>query len=565
MFKNSHLSNNLKRCRCLYRCSTKRQKNIYILCVVGSFFVGFIEARLLLSVEAYASILGSDNLDSKKILLSSIPLICIALMASISRILLIYCTNNNAAAVGTTLSLRSIEKVMYLPYASVRSLKPEELTSKFQHISKVVGCFLRPIANIFTSSIIVVFIITTSLYVEPTTVIISSLVIITYYIIASFFTNYTLKDISKRSGLYSTDFLDNLLVNLKSIKLLKVEKNESSVVRNLNVLDAKLRRLSAKSANISSVPRYILDFILIFLGVFILFFVSLDKSNESINLTSLIAKISLLVVLTQKIIPLIQSIYSSFAVIKSNTYAIDDLILIFDFCESQNHNLLDLSKINSITTDEKVLLRLYLVSRDNNPSSISISSGMTAIVGSSGVGKSTLIDTILMMNDSLVTSYSFNSSHPIFENMSSVNDFKEKWTSLLSYVPQTITLPGNSFCELISGSLLEENFDYKYAQELLTMLELNYLNIDKLDSSKRFKKVDLQSSMSGGEFQRLAIARALYHRKPILLLDEATSNLNFSLAYKIFCELKSVKHIYSIIAVVHDKRLLPAFDHVIEL
>ena len=72
------------------------------------------------------------------------------------------------------------------------------------------------------------------------------------------------------------------------------------------------------------------------------------------------------------------------------------------------------------------------------------------------------------------------------------------------------------------------------------------------------------AQLSGGQIQRLAIARAIYKMSPILLLDEATSALDLKTANLVMQNILSLNHIKFIFAVTHSKEMLNYFSHIIE-
>jgi lipoprotein-releasing system ATP-binding protein len=77
----------------------------------------------------------------------------------------------------------------------------------------------------------------------------------------------------------------------------------------------------------------------------------------------------------------------------------------------------------------------------------------------------------------------------------------------------------------------------------------------------------LPSQLSGGEQQRVAVARALINRPTLLLADEPTGNLdnkNAETLYELFVELKAVWQ-QRIIMVTHNEKLTAQSDQVIYL
>ena len=71
--------------------------------------------------------------------------------------------------------------------------------------------------------------------------------------------------------------------------------------------------------------------------------------------------------------------------------------------------------------------------------------------------------------------------------------------------------------------------------------------------------------LSGGEKQRVAIARALIKRPSVILADEPTGNLNFEIGEQIVRQLLENAQGGTLIAVTHDERLAPRFDHVLDM
>lgn len=76
-------------------------------------------------------------------------------------------------------------------------------------------------------------------------------------------------------------------------------------------------------------------------------------------------------------------------------------------------------------------------------------------------------------------------------------------------------------------------------------------------------KVGSNLIFSGGEVQRLMLARAFYKSSEILILDEATSNLDKNIEYKIYDEIHKINS--TIISVAHSEETLKVADSIYEL
>jgi lipoprotein-releasing system ATP-binding protein len=183
---------------------------------------------------------------------------------------------------------------------------------------------------------------------------------------------------------------------------------------------------------------------------------------------------------------------------------------------------------------------------------------MVSILGPSGSGKSTLLQIIglLMKPD----------SGKIHLDGVSYQDLTEKDQAIfrnqqLGFVFQFHNLLGEFTCEenikfplFIKGSALSAS-----DEELFTKI------IETLGIKDILKK--LPSQISGGEQQRVAVARALINRPTLLLADEPTGNLdnkNAETLYALFVELKAVWQ-QRIIMVTHNDKLTSQSDQVIYL
>ena len=174
-----------------------------------------------------------------------------------------------------------------------------------------------------------------------------------------------------------------------------------------------------------------------------------------------------------------------------------------------------------------------------------------AIVGPSGVGKSTLIDIISGHQESEYGSIYINGK------LASAEDLVKN----IVLVEQSNKLFSTSIRENI---LLGLNVDDVVIYDVLKVVDfLDYvLDLpDRLDT-----KIDYQSNnLSGGQIQRLAIARALIRTPDVLILDESTSAIDAASSLKILnnliIHLKNSIFIY----VTHDINLSSNADNLIDL
>ena len=76
---------------------------------------------------------------------------------------------------------------------------------------------------------------------------------------------------------------------------------------------------------------------------------------------------------------------------------------------------------------------------------------------------------------------------------------------------------------------------------------------------------DKGSKISGGQRQRLLIARSLYHNREIIVFDESTSALDEKIEKQVFNDIKKLKGRFTAIFITHNKNILKFCNKIYEL
>ncbi|MFV0441479.1 MAG: phosphate ABC transporter ATP-binding protein [Lachnospirales bacterium] len=171
---------------------------------------------------------------------------------------------------------------------------------------------------------------------------------------------------------------------------------------------------------------------------------------------------------------------------------------------------------------------------------------VTAIIGQSGCGKSTLLKTINRIAEENSGRYT-GTIHLEGQDILSIS--KENLRKKVSLVFQTPTVFPFSIEKNISQVL---HYHYSLGNEDLKKETEKYLTMVGLYDSIKDKLNVSANTLSGGEKQRLAIARALCVNPCILMLDEPTSALDIKNTILIEDLIISLKDKYSIIIVTHN-------------
>lgn len=177
-------------------------------------------------------------------------------------------------------------------------------------------------------------------------------------------------------------------------------------------------------------------------------------------------------------------------------------------------------------------------------------------IGKSGGGKSTLFDLIMGFIKPSNGRILLNNID-LYKNKD--NSLISSWRKSISLVPQEIYLFNSTISENIAFFTKPEDIDLEKIIEICKIVQLDqkYQDINNIFTNSIG---DNGNFLSGGEKQRLALARALYYQPEVLFLDEATSGLDASIENNLIINLRQSYPDLTILMISHNENLSKFFD-----
>ncbi|MDP1558178.1 MAG: ABC transporter ATP-binding protein [Nitrosomonas sp.] len=176
----------------------------------------------------------------------------------------------------------------------------------------------------------------------------------------------------------------------------------------------------------------------------------------------------------------------------------------------------------------------------------------TAVMGSSGVGKSTLLDLLCGLTEP-------KSGEILVDGILLHEINLRQWRHMIGYVSQdTILLHDTVLNNILVGEPTLDSSDAEWALHQAGAWDF----VSALPEGLQSIVGERGGLLSGGQRQRIAIARALAHRPQLLLLDEPTSALDPESEQTICETLQNLSHDLTIIAVSHQPAVINAAEHV---
>ena len=498
--------------------------------------------------------------------LLGIIFISFVFISSLFRILAVGLTYRYSSNVGVYLSTAAYKNILgwdYLKHVSSKSSSiVPALTNHLPKVLTSINCSLLLLSNLILSASIVVSLCFISINL---TLFFFGSVIIIYLLIA----NITSPKL-KYYGLTAADKLSLqyklVTETLESIRDIIIESSSSFYLHRYHQLDRQMRLSQAKADLLAVIPRYLVEAFFFSIFVAYLIFSSLISPGST---TTTFALISTFALSFLKLLPALQQIFANWSFITNNSSPSYSFLMLLNEptnALSYSDLLVDTSKDNLIAGSQfshlefrDVCFKYNVDSNEFDLENINllISSGETvAFTGSTGSGKSTLIDLIMGLLTPTSGDILVNSQSVLRDSSKTyLSSHLKSWHNIITHVPQRVTLRDSSILENICGlDFLSGSIDYDRLDSALRLSSSTF--IYDLPGNLDFHVGERGISLSGGQSQRIAIARALYMAKELLIMDEATSSLDPSTSYQIHENLYRYYNHLTIIYVTHRPETL---------
>jgi subfamily B ATP-binding cassette protein MsbA len=343
--------------------------------------------------------------------------------------------------------------------------------------------------------------------------------------------SYAARTLGKRIGKVATEqmlkagilntYLIELFKNHKLIKIFQQEKYENKRAdKFINDVKEKSKKIATVYVRSSPIMETLTG---IMIAVLIFYSGKLALRNE-IDINNFFSFLAAMMLAYQPV----RSLATLNITISQGLSAATRILPVIDekseLLENENSSKI---KVNDGNVEFKNVSFKYEKEKENNTlNSVNIKmlgGKMTSIVGHSGAGKSTILNLIPRFYDSV-------SGDILIDNQSIYNCTINSLRKNISLVSQDTTLFDDTIRNNIAYANLdasqqdiEEAAKYSFASEFIEKLPNRYETIIGENGTR----------LSGGEKQRLSIARAMLKKSQIILLDEATSSLDAETENKI--------------------------------
>jgi ATP-binding cassette, subfamily B, bacterial PglK len=498
------------------------------------------ENRILASIVSNISFVNEQNL---MFVLGSATL-CIIILSLIFKASVSYIQIRFVLMQEFSISSRLVERYLYQKYSWFLERNSAELgkniLSEIQVImSNAATPLLHLIAHGFVSFALIMLLVSIDFNLAMNVV----LILGAAYFILYFFVRGTLKKAGgKRHKANQERFhiVSELFGAIREVKMSRMEHTYNS--RFKNSARGYAENQSAARA-IAQLPRYFIEGIA-FSGMITLILYLLKTRGEFFEIIPII---SLYAFAGYRLLPALQQIYASITQLRfigPTVEALADEIANLKMKEKEiSEDLLMLKKeitFNDVSFNYEASTKAAIL----KASFVLKFGSFTGIVGKTGSGKSTLVDLLLGLLEPQAGTVSVDGRVLGQKNYRS-------WQSQIGYVPQSVHLIDDTVTRNIAFGLDDKDVDHNAVRKAAKLACALEFITKELPEGFETRVGERGSRLSGGQMQRISIARALYRNPSIVVLDEATSALDVVTERAVLAELSCNLNGLTLIMITH--------------
>ena len=454
------------------------------------------------------------------------------------------------------LSLKIYKNIINQPYTYHLKLKTSSIITALTNKINVVAFHIIQSVFVSISSFLIVFgfLIGIFLYNPYIASCLLAFFIIFYFSIGFIFQNKLIQNSFDIERL-----LDRLVKlvqeSLGSIKEIILGNLQQGLIDHYMQLDKSMRNVQSYNSFIGSAPRILIESIGVIVLLFLAFF--LNQSGQAI--TEFLPILGLIIYSSQKVLPSIHSLFSAWSNIKGEHATLRNVIKLLENNDFKFKH--DFEGHEDLKFNYQIKFKNISFSYENSSTiildkiNITIKKGSkVAILGASGSGKSTFVNILMALQKPSVGEI-FVDSQPL------TGDRIYNWRRKIAHVPQDVFLLNASIAENVAFGVPLEKINLGKVSRILNQLGFKDF-IETLEKKLLSEVGERGINLSGGQRQKIAIARALYRKASLLVFDEATSSLDSKSQDDILKVIFSLPKKITVIMITHQTELTKNFDKI---
>lgn len=555
----------------------KRKKSQFYLLIILLVFQSILEAAgigmvipilsVVFSPEGnlfleYTKYLLGDNFISQNFLIVTLMLF-IFIFFILKSLFLYFCakkTYDFSFTLQTYLRDKIFKQYLTMSYAEYLNNKSSILIANISaNIPLITQFYTIPFISLISESLILFSILLFLLFYEPFGFIILAFILFFTVFLCYKTISKTLKQMGQNKEKLENQMAKVIQKSIGSMKVTKLYNLHDQYLKEFYEQSFSISSIQGKSYVIQNIPRFVLEISgFLVLSVLVFFLLALNEPG-----TRIVSVLGIFTAAGFKVIPSANRIMFALQGLKYSESVLKTVNNIFlNFDKKSKESKKNTLKENKTIIFEKTIKFKNISFKYDGSNKIILNklnldlhkNKKIGIVGSSGVGKTTFLDILVgLIKPRAGTILADNKKI-------SLNNFS--WRGRIAYVPQYNYLTEDTLEKNIAFGVQDEKIDFTRVNEVL---EITSLKKELLNKSGKYKHIGERGiNLSGGQIQRIGIARALYKKPSILIMDEPTSSLDEKNEKIIIEIINKIKNL-TLVIVSHRKELLEKCDKIFTL
>jgi ABC-type multidrug transport system fused ATPase/permease subunit len=486
-----------------------------------------------------------------RLLAATVFLMAAALAAGAVRLQLAWSSQRFVYRLGHEISVEIQRRVLAQPYSWHVAHNSREIVASLEKVQIMSSAVALQFMQSLIAAVLALFIVAALVAIDPVTALASAGALAFLYIAVSMAGRRLLGRNSRTVASAFSERVGLVQESLGGIRDVIVDNAQGVYLEAFRKVDADYSRARAANSFIGSAPRFVIEAA----GIVIIAAAALMLADREGGFAAALPVLGALALGAQRLLPLVQQIYSAWTSIRGNRKVTDDILRLLalpalDAGESEAAPPLPLAREIRIEG-----VRFTYPGRAEpalDGVCLTIPKGArAALVGTTGSGKSTLADMLMGLIEP-------DEGRVTVDGAALTGPARAAWRRSIGHVSQSVFLADSSIERNIAFGTAPAEIDRARVIEAARLARLHDF-ILSLPEGYDTRAGERGVALSGGQRQRLGLARALYKGAPVLVLDEATSALDEATEAEVLESLDALSASRGLTIVMIAHRLHPGF------
>lgn len=529
--------------------------------VVLPFLGALTDPQKVFSAQALQPLINFFGiLQPSELLLPLTIVLCLTAISSGGlRLLLLWAITKFSFALGADLSAEIYRRTLYQPYPVHISRSSSQVIDGISgKVGAIIYSAVLPTLNILTGVLVLVMILITLSLINASVAFGAFAIFGFLYFLIVKITKNSLEENGALIAKQSTQVLKTLQEGLGGIRDVLIDGNQEAFCKIYQLADRSLKKAQGSNLFISACPKYVIES----LGIVMICILAFALTSDDGDASNAIPVLGAMALGAQRLLPVLQQIFSSWSYLKGGQAAIWDALILLD---QPLPAALSLKQAEGSIKFSKEIALSKISFRYESDSSwvlkdvdLIIKKGSrVGFFGETGSGKSTLLDIIMGL-------LSPTTGQMLVDGIPITGENSAHWQSHIAHVPQAIFLTDSTVAENIAFGVPATEIDIERVKHAAQQAQISsVIEGWKLGYSTEVGERGVK--LSGGQRQRIGIARAFYKYADVIVFDEATSALDSDTENLVINSIKSLSQELTLLVIAHRLSTLRDCDLIIKV